>query len=85
MKGHVEVDSKERIIHSFEVTSINIHDSQDVEAVLPGREAKVWGDRGYEGKKAAIKKATQIFWYLFHEEVERFSENSKNSSHSGYA
>jgi IS5 family transposase len=57
MKGHVGVDSKERIIHSVEVTPANVHDSQKVEDLLHGRETKVWGDSAYQGQKEAIKKA----------------------------
>lgn len=57
MKGHVGVDSKEKIIHSVEVTPANVHDSQKVEDLLHGRETKVWGDSAYQGQKEAIKKA----------------------------
>lgn len=40
MKGHVGVDSKERIIHSVEVTSANIHDSHVIADLLHGGETK---------------------------------------------
>ena len=57
MKGHVGVDSKERIIHSVEVTPANVHDSQKVEGLLHGRETKVRDDSAYQGQKEVIKKA----------------------------
>ena len=57
MKGHVGVDSKERIIHSVEVTSANVHDSQMVSDLLHGEETKVWGDSAYQGQTEAIKAA----------------------------
>ena len=55
MKGHVGVDSKERIIHSVEVTSANVHDSQVISQLLHGAETKVWGDSAYQGQRAAIR------------------------------
>jgi IS5 family transposase len=57
MKGHVGVDSKERIIHSVEVTSANVHDSRMVSDLLHGRETKVWGDSAYQGQRQAIRAA----------------------------
>ena len=57
MKGHIGVDSKERIIHSVEVTSANVHDSRMVSDLLHGEETKVWGDSAYQGQKEAIKAA----------------------------
>lgn len=57
MKGHVGVDSKEKIIHSTEVSPANVHDSQMVSELLHGEETKVWGDSAYQGQKEAIKAA----------------------------
>ena len=48
MKGHIGVDSKERIIHSVEVTSANVHDSRMISDLLHGEETKVWGDSAYQ-------------------------------------
>jgi IS5 family transposase len=55
MKGHVGVDSKEKIIHSTEVSPANVHDSQMVSELLHGDETKVWGDSAYQGQKEAIR------------------------------
>jgi IS5 family transposase len=57
MKGHIGVDSKEKIIHSVDVTPANVHDSQTVGGLLHGNETKVWGDSAYQGQKAAIREA----------------------------
>ena len=57
MKGHIGVDSKEKIIHSVDVTPANVHDSQTVGGLLHGNETKVWGDSAYQGQKEAIREA----------------------------
>ena len=57
MKGHIGVDSKQKIIHSIDVTPANVHDSQLVTQLLHGGETKVWGDSAYQGQKEAIRKA----------------------------
>ena len=57
MKGHIGVDSKEKVIHSNEVTAANVHDSQMVSSLLHGAETKVWGDTAYQGQTAAIRAA----------------------------
>jgi IS5 family transposase len=57
MKGHVGVDSKEKIIHSVEVSPANVHDSQMVSELLHGDETKVWGDSAYQGQKETIRTA----------------------------
>ena len=41
MKGHIGVDSKQKIIHSIDVTPANVHDSQLVTELLHGGETKV--------------------------------------------
>ena len=57
MKGHIGVDSKERVIHAAEVTAANVHDSQMVPSLLHGTETKVWGDTAYQGQTEAIRAA----------------------------
>jgi IS5 family transposase len=58
MKGHIGVDSKEKIIHSVEVTPANVHDSQAIMGLLHGGETKVWGDSAYQGQKETIRKVS---------------------------
>jgi IS5 family transposase len=57
VKGHIGVVSKEKVIHSIDVTPANVHDSQSVTGLLHGGETKVWGDSAYQGQKEAIRKA----------------------------
>jgi len=57
MKGHIGVDSKEKVIHSTGVTAANVYGSQMVPSLLHGAETKVWGDTAYQGQKEAIRAA----------------------------
>lgn len=57
MKGHIGVDSKEKVIHAAEVTAANVHDSQMVPSLRHGAETKVWGDTAYQGQTEAIRAA----------------------------
>jgi len=56
MKGHIGVDSKEKIIHSFDVAAATVHDSQIIAGLLHGNETRVWGDSAYQGQKDVIRK-----------------------------
>ena len=57
MKGHIGLDSKDKIIHSVDFTPANVHDSQMVGDLLHCNKTKVWGVSAYQGQKAAIRKA----------------------------
>jgi IS5 family transposase len=54
LKGHIGVDSKEKVIHSTGVTSANVQDSQMVSRLLHGAETKVWDDTAYQGHCCAL-------------------------------
>lgn len=54
MKRHVGVDAEGKWIHSVEVTSASVHDSQVVEKLLHGKEKVVYGDRAYIGQEEKI-------------------------------
>ena len=56
MKGHIGVDSKEKIIHSVEVMQANVHDSQTITGLLQDSETKAWGDSAFQGQKEAIRE-----------------------------
>ncbi len=56
MKGHIGVVSREKIIHSVNVTAANVHDSQIIADLLHGNETRVWGDSAYQGQKDLIRK-----------------------------
>jgi IS5 family transposase len=41
MKGHIGVDSKEKVIHAAEVTAANVHDSQMVLRLMRARSSRM--------------------------------------------
>ncbi len=87
MKGHIGVDSKEKVIHSNEVTAANVHDSQMVSSLMHGAETKVWGDTAYQGRKEAIRAATPAAQDMTHRRVSRghplsAEERAKNATKS---
>lgn len=55
-KLHVGVDSRNKVIHSVEMTGANVHDSQALPQLLHGKETRVYGDRAYVGQKEVIKE-----------------------------
>jgi len=57
MKLHIGVDSKTKLVHSAVATAANVHDSQVLDDLLHGEEARVWGDSAYAGQRAALKEA----------------------------
>jgi IS5 family transposase len=57
MKGHIGVDSKEKIFHSIDVKPANVHDRQRVAGLHHGGLTKVMGDGAYHGQKEAIWNA----------------------------
>lgn len=54
MKGHFGIDSQNKLIHSVEVTSANIHDSHVLPWLLHGQERRVWGDSAYAGQGGVL-------------------------------
>ena len=56
MKGHIGVDSRSKVVHSVEVSSANVHDSQVIGDLLHGNERRVYGDGAYSGQKKRIKE-----------------------------
>lgn len=57
MKLHVGSDAQTGLVHSATVTSANVHDKHALPQLLHGRERRVYGDRGYQGQRAAIRAA----------------------------
>ena len=57
MKLHIGVDSRSKLIHSVAATAANVSDSVMLEDLLHGEGTRVWGDKAYAGKKAALAKA----------------------------
>lgn len=56
MKAHIGVDNKTRLIHTVTATAANVHDSRELEALLHGEEARVWGDSAYTGQRERIRE-----------------------------
>jgi IS5 family transposase len=87
MKGHIGVDSKAKVIHSTQVTSVNVHDGQMVSGLLHGAETKVWGDSTYQGQTAAIRAAAPAAQDMTHHKGARGhpspdEERAKNATKS---
>ena len=55
MKAHIGVDSRTKLIHSVAATAANVHDSQMLPELLPGQEARGWGDTAYSGPRDVIR------------------------------
>jgi IS5 family transposase len=56
MKAHVGVDSHTKLIHTVLVSAANVHDREALPHLLHGKETRVWGDQGYQGQTAIIRK-----------------------------
>ena len=56
MKLHIGVDSKTRLVHSAVATAANVHDSQVLDDLLHGKEARVWGDSAYSGQTEVMRR-----------------------------
>ena len=56
MKAHLGVDSKTKLIHTILASAANVPDVDALPHLLHGRETRVWGDQGYQGRTAVIHK-----------------------------
>jgi IS5 family transposase len=56
MRAHVGVDSHTKLIHTVLVSAANVHDREALPHLLHGKETRVWGDQGYQGQTAIIRK-----------------------------
>ena len=56
MKAHFGIDSATKLIHSAWATAANVHDATMLPDLLHGGETRVWGDRAYQGQRAAIRE-----------------------------
>src|SRR5450631_3398512 len=54
MKAHLGVDSKTKLIHTILASAANVPDVDALPYLLHGRETRVWGDQGYQGRTAVI-------------------------------
>jgi IS5 family transposase len=56
MKAHIGVDSKEKIIHTVNVSAANVADALALPQLLHGREMRVYGDQAYRGQGDVIRQ-----------------------------
>jgi IS5 family transposase len=56
MKAHVAVDSRHKLFHTVLVSAANVADRDALPYLLHGRETRVWGDQGYQGQTAVIRR-----------------------------
>ena len=52
-KAHVATDQGAGLIRGVEVTTANVHDAAELEAVLPSEPGDVYGDSAFNGDKPA--------------------------------
>lgn len=55
MKAHVGVDSRSKLIHTILASAANVADVEALPYLLHGRETRVWGDQGYQGRGHVIR------------------------------
>src|SRR5580692_10682983 len=56
MKAHLGVDSKTKLIHTILASAAHVPDVEALPYLLHGRETRVWGDQGYQGRNAVINE-----------------------------
>jgi IS5 family transposase len=56
MKAHVAIDSRSKLFHTVLVSAANVADRDALPYLLHGRETRVWGDQGYQGQTAVIRR-----------------------------
>jgi IS5 family transposase len=64
-KNHIKIDKKTKIIKTYSVTDVSVHDSQVVESLLDESDERwpIYADSAYSGEP--IKKMVQGFSVLF--------------------
>jgi len=51
-KNHIKIDKKSKIITKYEVTSAEVHDSQELENLIePEKDHRIYGDSAYTGEE----------------------------------
>ena len=65
MKAHIGVDAESGLVHSLVGTAANVADITQVDQLLHGEEAYVWGDAGYSGvDKRPEHQDRKIIWSI---------------------
>lgn len=87
MKAHIGIDSKTKMIHTVLASAANVHDRDALPHLLHGKERRVWGDQGYQGQSAVIRRRARHAKdftnrrYRFHGRVDEI-EKAKNRTKS---
>lgn len=50
-KAHVATDQEAGLIHGVEITTANVHDAAELEAILPDAPGHTYGDSAYQGSR----------------------------------
>lgn len=51
-KAHIATDQEAGLIHGVEITTANVHDAAELEAILPDLPGPTYGDSAYQGSRA---------------------------------
>jgi IS5 family transposase len=80
MKTHIWVESDTWYIHSVEITSASVHDSQVYDELLHWNEKKVFGDKAYdsEDKKRQARKEDLFYWIINKNKIWHKLSNKQN-------
>src|SRR5262249_24720062 len=88
MKAHIGIDSKTKMIHTVVASAANVHDRDAMPDLLHGKERRVYGDQGYQGQPAVIRRRARHAKdftnrrYRFHGRVDEIAKakNRRKSS-----
>jgi len=60
-KDHIKIDKKSKIITKYEVSSAEVHDSQELENLVDEKDKRIYGDSAYTGEEvqSCIPKTTK--------------------------
>jgi transposase, IS5 family len=65
MKAHVGADTKTGVVHTVVCTTASVHDSVEMEELLHGKEAEIYGDKAYvNSEKQAIFEGNGVKWNI---------------------
>jgi transposase, IS5 family len=63
MKAHIGVDAESGLVHTVIGTAANVHDINEAEALLHGKERDVYADAGYQGIEKRCQKH-RVRWHV---------------------
>lgn len=64
MKAHIGADVESGLVHTVTTTAANEADVTQIADLLHGKEDRVYGDAGYVGAAAYVKRAQMIEWKI---------------------